>query len=53
MIGHAYLSFIHLTCLFISSMYTPKINLSYCEEKWEDLELIGTMIEKDPLPIST
>ena len=33
-----HLSCIHLACLFISSMYTPKINLSHCEEMSEDLE---------------
>ena len=38
MIGHVHLSCIHLACLFISSMYTPKINLSHCEEMSEDLE---------------
>ena len=31
---------------FISSMYTPEINLSLREKTWEDLELIGTTIEK-------
>ena len=36
MIGHAYLSFIHLAYLFISSMYAPVINLSHCEKTWED-----------------
>ena len=38
-------------CLFISSIYAPAINLSHCEKTWEDLELIGAMIEKDALPI--
>ena len=31
---------------FMSSMYTPEINLSLREKTWEDLELIGTTIEK-------
>ena len=31
---------------FISSMYTPHINLSLREKTCEDLELIGTAIEK-------
>ena len=37
---------IHLTCFFISSMYTPEINLHLREKTWEDLEFIGTTIEK-------
>ena len=31
---------------FMSSMCTPEINLSLREKTWEDLELIGTKIEK-------
>ena len=31
---------------FISSMYIPEINLILREQTWEDLELIGTTIEK-------
>ena len=31
---------------FISSMYTPEINPSLREKTWEDLELMGTTIEK-------
>ena len=31
---------------FMSSMYTPEINLSLREKTWEDLELIDTTIEK-------
>ena len=31
---------------FISSIYTPKINLGLREKTWEDLELIDTTIEK-------
>ena len=35
-------------CFFfnISSTYTPEINLSLREKTWEDLELIGTTMEK-------
>ena len=51
--GHVYLSCIHIACLFISSIYAPAINLSHCEETCDDLELIGTTIEKDALPISS
>ena len=39
-------SCIHIVCLFISSIYTPEINLSYCQKMWEDLELIGIAIKK-------
>ena len=35
-------------CFFftISSTYTPEINLNLREKTWEDLELIGTTMEK-------
>ena len=53
MIGDAYLTlypsrefFFFFFFFFISSMYTPEINLSLREKTWEDLELIGTTIEK-------
>ena len=31
---------------FISSMYTPEINLSHRKKTWEDIKLIGTTIKK-------
>ena len=49
MIGDAYLTLypssrvFFFLFFFISSMYTPEINR---EKTWEDLELIGTTIEK-------
>ena len=51
MIGDAYLTLypsreFFFLFYFISSMYTPEINLSLREKTWEDLELIGTTIEK-------
>ena len=45
MIGHAYLTLYPSRVFFISSMYTPEINLSL-RGKTGALELIGTMIEK-------
>ena len=36
----------HLTCLFISSMNAPAINLSHRVKTPEDLKLISTMIKK-------
>ena len=50
--GLAYLK-LYPSRVFISSIYAPAINLSRCEETWDDLELIGTTIEKDVLPISS
>ena len=41
-IGDAYLTLYPSRVFFISSIYTPEINL---REKWEDFELIGTKIE--------
>ena len=47
MIGDAYLTLLSISrVFFISSMYTPEINLRLSEKTWEDLELIGTTIEK-------
>ena len=49
MIGDAYLTLYpsrEFFFFFISSMYTPEINLSLREKTWEDLELIDTTIEK-------
>ena len=46
MIGDAYLTLYPSRVFFISSIYTPEINLSLREKTWEDLELIGTTIEK-------
>ena len=39
-------AFMSVFFFFISSMYTPHINLSLREKTCEDLELIGTTIEK-------
>ena len=46
MIGHAYLTLYPSRVFFISSMYTPEINLRLREKTWEDLELIDTSIGK-------
>ena len=47
MIGDAYLTlYPSRVFFFMSSMYTPEINLSLREKTWEDLELNGTTIEK-------
>ena len=49
MIGDAYLTLYpsHVFFFFnISSTYTPEINLNLREKTWEDLELIGTTMEK-------
>ena len=46
MFGDAYLTLYPSRVLLISSMYTQEINLSLREKTWEDLELIGTTIEK-------
>ena len=50
MIGDAYLTLypsrVFFFFFFISSMYIPEINLILREQTWEDLELIGTTIEK-------
>ena len=43
---YRYRSYDHLTCLFISSMNAPAINLSHCVKTPEDLKLISTMIKK-------
>ena len=43
---YRYRSYDHLTCLFISSMNAPAINLSHCVKMPEDLKLISTMIKK-------
>ena len=52
MIGHAYFTLYPSRVFFISSMYTPEINLSL-REKTEDLELVGTTIEKPGYWISS
>ena len=44
----AYLK-LHPSRVFVSSIYPPAINLSHYEETRDDLELIGTTIEKDAL----
>ena len=53
--GHAYLKLdpSRVFVYIISSVYAPAINLSHWEETWDDLELIGTTIEKDALRISS
>ena len=50
MIGDAYLTLypsrVFVFFFNISSTYTPEINLNLREKTWEDLELIGTTMEK-------
>ena len=46
MIGDAYLMLYQSRVFFYLSLYTPEMNLSLREKTWEDLELIGTKIEK-------
>ena len=47
MIGDAYLTlYPSRVFFFISIVYTPEINLNLRQKTWEDLELIGTTIEK-------
>ena len=47
MIGDAYLIlYLSRVFFFYPSLCTPEMNLSLREKTWEDLELIGTRIEK-------
>ena len=40
------LNVVSISRVFLSSMYTPEINLSLREKMWEDLELICTTTER-------
>ena len=46
MIGDAYLMLYPSRVFFLSELVYTEMNLSLSEETWEDLELIGTKIEK-------
>ena len=53
MIGTSLLKVLSISCVYLSQafMHQQSTLAIICEKTWADLELIGTMIEKDALPI--